>query len=64
MQGHTQGIEHVKVSPDGRWVVSGSQDGVVKVRILLGLVSMQLSESITAEQGVDQLPVALGFACR
>jgi katanin p80 WD40 repeat-containing subunit B1 len=30
-KGHTQEINCVKFSPDGRWVVSGGEDGIVKV---------------------------------
>ena len=28
-KGHTRAVEHVKISPDGRWVVSGSANGLV-----------------------------------
>ena len=30
-KGHSQGISTIKFSPDGRWVVSGGFDNVVKV---------------------------------
>lgn len=30
-KGHTQGINTIKFTPDGRWVVSGGFDNVVKV---------------------------------
>jgi len=31
-KGHTEGINVVKFTPDGRWVVSGGYDNAVKVR--------------------------------
>uniref|UniRef100_A0A0D3DY35 Uncharacterized protein n=2 Tax=Brassica oleracea TaxID=3712 RepID=A0A0D3DY35_BRAOL len=31
-KGHTRGISTVKFTPDGRWLVSGGLDNVVKVR--------------------------------
>lgn len=33
-KGHTRGINSIKFSPDGRWVVSGGEDNIVKVRTL------------------------------
>lgn len=32
-KGHTQGVSTIKFTPDGRWVVSGGFDNVVKVII-------------------------------
>ena len=34
-KGHTRGITTIKFTPDGRWVVSGGFDNVVKVNIFL-----------------------------
>jgi katanin p80 WD40 repeat-containing subunit B1 len=31
-KGHSKGVTHVGISPDGRWVASGSEAGEVKVR--------------------------------
>lgn len=37
---HTRGVTHVRFSPDGRWVTSGSEDGTVKVgRSIVSLAS-------------------------
>lgn len=33
-KGHTRGIKTVKFTPDGRWVVTGGEDNVVKVSLL------------------------------
>jgi katanin p80 WD40 repeat-containing subunit B1 len=30
-RGHLQGIKTAKFTPDGRWLVSGGEDGIVKV---------------------------------
>lgn len=34
-KGHTRGVNAIRFTPDGRWVVSGGEDNTVKVRILL-----------------------------
>lgn len=31
-KGHTKGVKKVAISPDGKWVCSGSENGEVKVR--------------------------------
>lgn len=30
-KGHTRGVNAIRFTPDGRWVVSGGEDNVVKV---------------------------------
>ena len=32
-KGHTRGVNAIRFTPDGRWVVSGGEDNTVKVRI-------------------------------
>jgi katanin p80 WD40 repeat-containing subunit B1 len=32
-KGHTKAINIIRFSPDGRWVISGGDEGVVKVGI-------------------------------
>lgn len=32
-KGHTRGVNAIRFTPDGRWVVSGGEDHTVKVRI-------------------------------
>jgi katanin p80 WD40 repeat-containing subunit B1 len=42
-KGHAKGINAVHFSPDGRWVISGGDDGLVKVkRFLFVLIISQL----------------------
>lgn len=33
-RGHTQGVTSIRFSPDGKWVVSGGEDGLVKVSFI------------------------------
>ena len=46
-KGHDRGINAVKFSPDGRWVVSGGEDNVAKVctRSLTFCVRMSMSNT-------------------
>lgn len=30
-QGHTDTVNHLRFSPDGRWIISAGEDGVAKV---------------------------------
>lgn len=32
-KGHTRGVNAIRFAPDGRWVVSGGEDNIVKVKI-------------------------------
>jgi WD40 repeat protein len=31
LRGHTRAVYSVAISPDGKWIVSGSQDRLVKI---------------------------------
>lgn len=34
-KGHTRGVNAIRFTPDGRWVVSGGEDNTVKVRVII-----------------------------
>ena len=41
-QGHTDTIRCLQTSPDGRWIISGGDDGTTKVRSVdLSLVALE-----------------------